>query len=85
MSSERSNSIILVTSKDWKDWFDGIRLKATTREIWGYVNPDTPESDLPKPTYPPRITPESVKPTAKSIEDPAEAERDEWKELRWER
>ena len=50
-----------------------------------YVNPDTPESDLPKHTYPPRITPGSVKPNAKSVEDPAEAERDEQKEFRWER
>jgi hypothetical protein len=74
MSSERSNSIILATPKDW---FDGIRLKATTREIRSYANPHTPESDLPKLTYPPRITPESVKPNAKSVEDPAEAERDE--------
>jgi hypothetical protein len=75
----------LSTSKDWRDWFDGIRLKATTREIWSYVNPDTPESDLPELTFPPRIIPQSVKPSTKSIEDLKEAEKDELKQLRWER
>jgi hypothetical protein len=75
----------LSTSKDWRDWFDGIRLKATTREIWSYVNPDTPEFDLPELTFPPRITPQSVKPSAKSIKNLKDAEKDELKQLGWER
>ncbi|KAJ5085247.1 hypothetical protein N7532_010018 [Penicillium argentinense] len=55
-----TQSVKLRTSADWIDWIRAIRDAAETDRVWEFIDPDTPESILPKP----RECPEPPSPEA---------------------
>ena len=65
-SSNTRISIILYTSDDWLLWINAVRVAATSRGIWDYINPDQgTEPILPqKPIHP---TIQKIDPKASSV------------------
>ena len=61
-------SIILYTSDDWLLWINAVRVAATSRGIWDYINSDQDtEPILPqKPIHP---TIQKIDPKASSVID----------------
>ncbi|KAJ5550509.1 hypothetical protein N7535_001549 [Penicillium sp. DV-2018c] len=41
----------LKTADDWVFWYAAVKYQAIAWDIWGYIDPDTPEESLSKPPY----------------------------------
>ena len=78
LSTIEKNRLILNGPKDWDAWLLLIKGVARCGHIWQFVNPDTPEEDLPVLSKPVKPTANSIrilnltpKPTATPAETPA--------------
>ena len=40
--------IVLNTKDDWRAWYDQIKVLATARRVWKYIDPEVKEEKLPK-------------------------------------
>jgi hypothetical protein len=52
--------VFLNSPKDWDEWIMLLEFAALKNDVWKYVNPATPKSDLPRLTEPIRPTPSFV-------------------------
>ena len=66
MATESSITIVVLTSQNYPEWFDGIKRKAEALEIWTYINPDTA---IQAPRVTPLPEPSSIQINAASIAD----------------
>ena len=66
MATESSMTIVVLTSQNYPEWFDGIKRKAEALEIWTYINPDTA---IQAPRVTPLPEPSSIQMNAASIVD----------------
>ena len=64
MATESSITIVVLTSQNYPEWFDGIKRKAEALEIWTYINPDTA---IQAPRVTPLPEPSSIQINAASI------------------
>ena len=72
-------SIILYTSDDWLLWVNGVKVVATSRGVWNYINPDIEI----KPTLPQRPihpTIQRIDPNASSVIDLTQDKRELWRD-----
>ena len=74
--------VILSTTSDWRPWFQTIRTASIQADIWKFVNPDTPESELPICEEPEEPTCRSVNPTVTAYRDLNDHEREELRDLK---
>ena len=64
MATESSMTIVVLTSQNYPEWFDGIKRKAEALEIWTYIDPDTA---IQAPRVTPLPEPSSIQMNAASI------------------
>ena len=79
---EGKTSVILSTSKEWDTWLESIKTIAKGKDIWSYVNPETPKESLHVLGCPSAPTVSDVRPGATTIEDLSANELDDLKERR---
>lgn len=48
-------SIVLNSKDDWRAWYDQIKVLATARRVWRYIDPEVLKEDLPKQPEEPEI------------------------------
>jgi hypothetical protein len=82
MSSSTTTQVILSAPSDWRPWFQTIRTAAVQADIWKFVNPDTPNSELPTCDEPEEPTYGTVNPTATGYKDLSDLEREELRDLK---
>jgi len=82
MSSLTTTQVILSAPSDWRPWFQTIRTAAVQADIWKFVNPDTPNSELPTCDEPEEPTYRTVNPTATGYKDLSDLEREELRDLK---
>src|SRR6266850_194316 len=75
-------SITLTTHEDWDVWIESIKTIAEGKDIWEFINPNTPSASLPEFTRPVAPKPGDVKAGATSVEGLTPAELDDLKEQR---
>ena len=54
------SSVILASPNDWDEWIEVIKSKANNNRLWKYVDPSTPETELPKLEEPVRASPKDA-------------------------
>jgi len=54
------SSVILASPNDWDEWIEVIKSKANNNRLWKYVDPSTPETDLPQHEEPVRASPKDA-------------------------
>ena len=74
------SSVILASPNDWDEWIEVIKSKANNNRLWKYVDPSTPEADLPQLEEPVRASPQDVNSQGKT--KLSELDEDEKEELR---
>jgi hypothetical protein len=82
MGIEGKTSVILSTSKEWDTWLESIKTIAKGKDIWSYVNPETPKESLHVLGCPSAPIVSDVRPGATTIEDLSANELDDLKERR---
>jgi hypothetical protein len=55
-------AIILSSMDDWYPWIELVESEALKHKIWDFINPDTPEAELPKLTMPKEPTYSDIRP-----------------------
>jgi len=68
--------VILSSTSDWRAWFQTIRTASIQADVWKFVNPDTPESELPICEEPEEPTCRSVNPTVTAYRNLKDLERE---------
>jgi hypothetical protein len=66
--SASKNSVILNNSDDWLLWINNIKVQASTKGIWDYINPDLKEKPA-LPRKPEQSTAHKINSHASSIID----------------
>src|SRR6266702_6650356 len=77
-----THTVILASPNDWDEWIGIIKRKASANQIWKYVDPSTPEDELPKLEEPTRASPQDVNSEKTKLSELDEDEKEELRMLR---
>ena len=77
------SSVILASPNDWDEWIEVIKSKANNNRLWKYVDPSTPETELPKLEEPVRASPKDANSRGKTkLSELDEEEKEELRTLK---
>ena len=74
------SSVILASPNNWDEWIEVIKSKANNNRLWKYIDPSTPETELPRLEEPVRASPKDANSRGKT--KLSELDEDEKEELR---